>query len=286
MTSAILTAWRAEQGDVLAFLPGVGEINRVQERLAERLPAALVLPLHGQVQPARPARCHPPRCAGAATNRARHVHCRNLDHAGRCKRGGRRRPIAPGAVRRGGGRDPPRYHPRQPGERGTAGRARGAAGAGRGLSPVGAGRPRRARGVRPAGNAYQRPCPATARAGAMGGGRCRQPAVARCAARACAECRARALAGAGCTRCGRADHRNGPPDRRPADGPVAGGHAAVRGGARRGADRGKAGAAAAGARAGRAGRGSARPAAAVGWGPFRPGRGVAQAGRRLGEAGQ
>jgi len=52
MTSAILTAWRDETGDVLAFLPGVGEIERVRERLAERLPTALVLPLHGQCEPA------------------------------------------------------------------------------------------------------------------------------------------------------------------------------------------------------------------------------------------
>ena len=52
MTSAILTAWREESGDILAFLPGVGEIERVRERLAERLPQALVLPLHGQCEPA------------------------------------------------------------------------------------------------------------------------------------------------------------------------------------------------------------------------------------------
>ncbi|MFM5884342.1 MAG: DEAD/DEAH box helicase, partial [Novosphingobium sp.] len=52
MASAILTAWREEQGDILAFLPGVGEIERTRERLAERLPAALVLPLHGQCDPA------------------------------------------------------------------------------------------------------------------------------------------------------------------------------------------------------------------------------------------
>ncbi|HNJ47219.1 MAG TPA: ATP-dependent helicase HrpB [Novosphingobium sp.] len=51
MTGAILTAWREESGDILAFLPGVGEIERVRERLAERLPAALVLPLHGQCEP-------------------------------------------------------------------------------------------------------------------------------------------------------------------------------------------------------------------------------------------
>jgi len=52
MASAIHTAWREETGDVLAFLPGVGEIERLRERLAERLPAALVLPLHGQCEPA------------------------------------------------------------------------------------------------------------------------------------------------------------------------------------------------------------------------------------------
>ncbi len=52
MASAIATAWREEAGDVLAFLPGVGEIERTRERLAERLPNALVLPLHGQCEPA------------------------------------------------------------------------------------------------------------------------------------------------------------------------------------------------------------------------------------------
>lgn len=52
VTSAILTAWREQAGDVLAFLPGVREIERVAERLAEKLPQALVLPLHGQCEPA------------------------------------------------------------------------------------------------------------------------------------------------------------------------------------------------------------------------------------------
>jgi ATP-dependent helicase HrpB len=37
---------------VLAFLPGVGEIERTRTRLAERLPAVPILPLHGQVEPA------------------------------------------------------------------------------------------------------------------------------------------------------------------------------------------------------------------------------------------
>ncbi|GAB7555577.1 ATP-dependent helicase HrpB [Novosphingobium sp. 11B] len=57
MTSAVLTAWRetAQQGrggDVLAFLPGVREIERVAEALVQKLPSALVLPLHGQCEPA------------------------------------------------------------------------------------------------------------------------------------------------------------------------------------------------------------------------------------------
>src|SRR5688572_2508582 len=52
MASAILTAWRAEEGDILAFLPGVGEIERTRERLAGRLPDVPILPLHGQVEPA------------------------------------------------------------------------------------------------------------------------------------------------------------------------------------------------------------------------------------------
>lgn len=52
MTSALLTAWREQEGDVLAFLPGVREIERVRDRLEERLPSALILPLHGQCDPA------------------------------------------------------------------------------------------------------------------------------------------------------------------------------------------------------------------------------------------
>ncbi|MDE2303735.1 MAG: DEAD/DEAH box helicase, partial [Sphingomonadales bacterium] len=52
MTRAILAAWREEEGDMLAFLPGIGEIRRTAERLGERLPQALVLALHGQCEPA------------------------------------------------------------------------------------------------------------------------------------------------------------------------------------------------------------------------------------------
>lgn len=52
VASAVLAAWRDEMGDILAFLPGVGEVERVRERLAERLPDVPILPLHGQIDPA------------------------------------------------------------------------------------------------------------------------------------------------------------------------------------------------------------------------------------------
>lgn len=52
MAAAVLTAWREQEGDLLAFLPGIGEIERLRERLVERLPDVPVLPLHGQVEPA------------------------------------------------------------------------------------------------------------------------------------------------------------------------------------------------------------------------------------------
>ena len=52
MAAAILTAWREEAGDILAFLPGVREIERVRERLEPRLPDTPIHPLHGQIEPA------------------------------------------------------------------------------------------------------------------------------------------------------------------------------------------------------------------------------------------
>ncbi|MEL7680349.1 ATP-dependent helicase HrpB [Citromicrobium bathyomarinum] len=52
MADAVAQAWRAEEGDILAFLPGVREIEWVRERLEDRLRGAVILPLHGQVDPA------------------------------------------------------------------------------------------------------------------------------------------------------------------------------------------------------------------------------------------
>lgn len=56
VTAGVMTAWREgadkDSGDILAFLPGVGEIERVRERLEAKLPGVPILPLHGQVEPA------------------------------------------------------------------------------------------------------------------------------------------------------------------------------------------------------------------------------------------
>ncbi|KPF76207.1 ATP-dependent helicase [Blastomonas sp. AAP25] len=51
MAQAIRIALREEAGDVLAFLPGVGEIARTQERLANLGDVIVVLPLHGTLTP-------------------------------------------------------------------------------------------------------------------------------------------------------------------------------------------------------------------------------------------
>lgn len=52
MVGAVSAAWREERGDILAFLPGVREIERVRERLTARLPDTPIHALHGQIEPA------------------------------------------------------------------------------------------------------------------------------------------------------------------------------------------------------------------------------------------
>ena len=52
MTSAIRQAWGETEGDMLAFLPGLRDIERVRERVEPIFPDTPVLPLHGQVEPA------------------------------------------------------------------------------------------------------------------------------------------------------------------------------------------------------------------------------------------
>ena len=54
VAAGVMTAWRdaaaGQGGDILAFLPGVGEIERTRERLQAKLPDTPILPLHGQVE--------------------------------------------------------------------------------------------------------------------------------------------------------------------------------------------------------------------------------------------
>lgn len=52
VANAVVQAWNEQSPDILAFLPGVRDIDRTADILAQRLPGALVLPLHGQVEPA------------------------------------------------------------------------------------------------------------------------------------------------------------------------------------------------------------------------------------------
>ncbi|MCU7906248.1 MAG: ATP-dependent helicase HrpB [Candidatus Thiodiazotropha sp. (ex Epidulcina cf. delphinae)] len=53
VTQAVSHAWRRETGDLLVFLPGVGEIRRTQQSLASRLvdldPPPLICPLYGDL---------------------------------------------------------------------------------------------------------------------------------------------------------------------------------------------------------------------------------------------
>ncbi|MCS5989383.1 hypothetical protein LNP02_00400 [Klebsiella variicola subsp. variicola] len=56
---------RHEQGSMLLFLPGVGEIQRVQEQLTERVAENVILcPLYGAAAPKRAAQSDPPAPAG------------------------------------------------------------------------------------------------------------------------------------------------------------------------------------------------------------------------------
>jgi len=53
VTAAVLAALREHEGSALVFLPGQGEITRVAERLAARVPADTdIAPLYGQLTPA------------------------------------------------------------------------------------------------------------------------------------------------------------------------------------------------------------------------------------------
>lgn len=52
VASAIRRAYREQPGNILAFLPGQGEISACMNLLADSLPGSIVLPLHGMLPPA------------------------------------------------------------------------------------------------------------------------------------------------------------------------------------------------------------------------------------------
>jgi ATP-dependent helicase HrpB len=49
MVKAVRKAWSGHTGDILCFLPGAGEIRRVQENIKNEMVAALVVPLYGDL---------------------------------------------------------------------------------------------------------------------------------------------------------------------------------------------------------------------------------------------
>lgn len=49
VTQAIVKAWREQKGDMLVFLPGAGEINRVEQQLADANVGAIITPLYGDL---------------------------------------------------------------------------------------------------------------------------------------------------------------------------------------------------------------------------------------------
>jgi ATP-dependent helicase HrpB len=53
MAAAVMRALRADSGSILVFLPGQGEIRRIEERLQERIrdPTIVLAPLHGGMDP-------------------------------------------------------------------------------------------------------------------------------------------------------------------------------------------------------------------------------------------
>ncbi len=136
------------EGDVLAFLPGMGEIRRAQAALDGC--GALVLPLHGDLPPAEQDRALRP--ADGPPGRAGDQHRGDVaDRAGRARGGGWR--LAAGAAAGHRDRaDPACHRAHQPRRRRPAGRTRRAGGAGCRDPAVVPGAASRPGAVRPAGD--------------------------------------------------------------------------------------------------------------------------------------
>ena len=90
---------REHEGSLLAFLPGVAEIERTAEALGT-LPADVDLhKLHGGIDPAAQRAALAPPPAGQAQARPRDQHRRDQRHARGCAHRRRQRPGAPAALR-------------------------------------------------------------------------------------------------------------------------------------------------------------------------------------------
>ena len=74
VTSAIISALTSDPGDLLVFLPGVGEIRAVERMLASaQLPSSgklpvRVLPLHGMLSPQEQDRAVQPEAGGSSAS--------------------------------------------------------------------------------------------------------------------------------------------------------------------------------------------------------------------------
>ncbi len=101
MADTIATALRAEQGSVLAFLPGAAEIRRTETMLRERVsdPSVEIVALFGALDASVQDRAIAPAPQGHAQGRARDLDRRDVaDHRGRAHRR-RLRPVARAALR-------------------------------------------------------------------------------------------------------------------------------------------------------------------------------------------
>ena len=170
MAAAIRTALREEDGSVLAFLPGVAEIERTADALGP-LPADVDLhKLHGGIEPAAQRAALAPPPSGQAKARARDQHRRDQRHAGRRADRRRQRAGATAALRPRGGPDPAGDRAGEPGSGDAARGPRRAPGARHCDPAVGRSGKRLASRARSAGNPRSRPFRPAAQLHALGRG--------------------------------------------------------------------------------------------------------------------
>ncbi len=128
---------REQTGDVLVFLPGIGEIRRTEAQLADVVgPDVDVFPLAGALTPRRTGPGARTVATGTTAGRALHRHRRDVADRRRGSRGGRQRARSGAALRRPDRDDPAHHRVDEPGIGRTTRRARRAHRAGRRLPAV------------------------------------------------------------------------------------------------------------------------------------------------------